>query len=122
MDKAFVVTGFSNWKDATIRFKNHESSGCHREAVERAITLPEVTKDISELLSEAHSKEKRDNRECLLKILSSVRFLARQGLALHGDSDESDSNYIQLLQLRGEDDPKVLEWLKRRNEKYTCMF
>lgn len=33
---------------------------------------------------------------------------------------ESDSNYMQLLQLRGEDDPKVLEWLKRKNEKYTC--
>ena len=46
VDKAFIVTGFSNWKDATIRFKNHESSGCHREAVERAITLPKVTKDI----------------------------------------------------------------------------
>ena len=53
--------------------------------MERAITLPKVTKDIGELLSEAHSKEKRDNRECLLKILSSVRFLARQGLALLGD-------------------------------------
>ena len=39
---------------------------------------------------------------------------------MRGDGDESDSNYIQLLQLRGEDDPKVLEWLKRRNEKYTC--
>ena len=55
VDKAFIVTGFSNWKDATIRFKNHESSGCHREAMERAITLPKVTKDIGELLSEASS-------------------------------------------------------------------
>ena len=36
---------------------NHQSSGCHREAVERAITLPKVTKDIGELLSEAHSKK-----------------------------------------------------------------
>ena len=88
--------------------------------MERAITLPKVTKDIGELLSEAHSKEKRDNRECLLKILSSVRFLARQGLALLGDGDESDSNNIQLLQLRGKDNPKALEWLKRRNEMYTC--
>ena len=85
--------------------------------MERAITLPKVTKDIGELLSEAHSK---DNRECLLKILSSVGFLARQGLALRGDGDESDNNYIQLLQLRDEDDPKVLECMKRRNEKYTC--
>ena len=90
--------------------------------MECAITLPKVTKDIGELLSEAHSKEKQDNRECLLKIQCIVKrkvpILACQILALRGDGDESNSNYMQLLQLRGEDNPKVLEWLKHKNEKY----
>lgn len=49
-----------------------------------------------------------------------MRFLGRQGLAIRGDSDESDGHYIQLLKLRGEDDSLVLDWLKRKNEKYTC--
>lgn len=79
-----------------------------------------MTKDIGETLSQTHAAEKSENRECLLKILSSLRFLARQGLAIRGDGDESDGNYIQLLKLRGEDDSRVLDWLKRKNERYTC--
>jgi len=46
----------------------------------------------------------------LLKILSSINYLARQGLALRGDGDEADSNFLQLLQLKAEEDPMVLEW------------
>ena len=76
--------------------------------------LPTTTRDIGEMLSQQHAKEKAGNRKILLKILSNVRFLARQGLALRGDGDESDSNFMQLLNLRGEDDPMVTEWLHRK--------
>ena len=31
MDLAFLSTGFSNWKDATRKFAQHESSKCHTE-------------------------------------------------------------------------------------------
>ena len=44
------------------------------------------------------------NRRCLLKIISNIRFLARQGLPLRGDGDEDDSNFVQLMKARGEDD------------------
>ena len=74
--------GFSNWKDATIVLKKHASSACHCEAVEVVITLPATTKDVGELLSTAHQQEKQQNREILLKLLCSICFLARQGLAL----------------------------------------
>ena len=49
-----------------------------------------------------------------------MRFLSRQGQPIRGDGDKSDGNYIQLLTLRGEDDSRMLDWLKRKNEKYTC--
>lgn len=55
----------------------------------------------------------------LLKILSSIKYLARQGLALRGDGDEADSNFLQLLQLKAEEDPAVIEWLKRKTGKCT---
>ena len=55
----------------------------------------------------------------LLKILSNLRFLARQSCAIRGDGDESDSNFIQLFKLRGEDDPRVYEWMMKRTNKYT---
>ena len=43
--------------------------------------------------------DQKDNRQCLLKVLSNIRFLAQQGIALCGDGDENDSNFIQLLKL-----------------------
>ena len=46
--------------------------------------------------------------------------IGRQGIAIRGDGDETNGNYTQLLMLRGEDDSRMLEWLKRKNGKYTC--
>ena len=30
LDKAFIINGFSNWKDASVSFKKQDSSKCHR--------------------------------------------------------------------------------------------
>ena len=86
----------------------HEQCATHKRAVEAVITLPATTKDVGELLSSVHASEKATNRQCLLKILSNLRFFARQGSAIRGHGDETDSNYYQLLKLRGEDDEKVI--------------
>lgn len=48
-----------------------------------------------------------------------MRFLARQALPLQGDGDESESNYIQLFKLHGEDDVRVFDWLRKKTDKYT---
>ncbi len=82
------------------------------------VTLP-ATRDIGETLSRQHAKEKEGNRKLLLKILSNIRFLARQGLAFRGDGSECDGNFSQLLKLRGEEDPSISEWLARKANKYT---
>ena len=55
----------------------------------------------------------------LLKILSNIRFLARQSIAIRGDGDEENSNFIQLFKLRGEDDPKFAKWLEKKTDKYV---
>ena len=75
--------------------------------------------DIGEMLPKQHALEKRSNRMYLLKVLSSLRFLARQGLPLRGDGDERDSNFYQLLLLRGEDDSTIQPMLERPQLKYT---
>jgi len=76
-------------------------------------------KDIGEALSQQHEQGKLENRHCFLKVLSNIRFLACQGLPLRGDGNEAESNFLQLFRLRGEDDPKVLDWLKKKTNKYT---
>ena len=87
-DLAFTSKGFKNWKDATISFKNHEASASHKDALQVVVVIPSTCQDVGELLSQEHAREKRENRHCLLCILSNVRFLARQGLAFRGDSEE----------------------------------
>ena len=105
LETTYISTGYSNWKDASVRIAAHEASTCHKEAVLKTITLPATTHDIGESLS--------------AQLLSNVKFLARQALPLRGAGDESDSNYIQLLKLHGEDDPRVFDLIKRKTDKYT---
>ena len=50
-------------------------------------------------------------------IWSSVRYLSRQGLALRGDNDSA--NLTQLLRLRAEDKPEMLQWLDKHKHKHT---
>ena len=91
-DTSFVSKGFSNWKDGTIGFKNHEASASHKEALQVTL-LPTTCSDIGDMLNKQHADIKKLNRECLLKILYNLQFLARQGIAIRGDNDEVDSNY-----------------------------
>lgn len=55
----------------------------------------------------------------LIKILSCLQLLARQGLPIRGDGDDCDSNFIQLLKLSGQGNAKMDEWLKKKTDKYT---
>lgn len=83
------------------------------------ITLPATTVHIGAHLSQQYAREMENNRKMLMKVLSCIRFLARQGLALIRDGDESDGNFLQLLKLQGQDDDMMLDWLQRKCSKYT---
>lgn len=102
-----------------MRFAGHEASVCHKDAVLKVVTLPATTKNVGESLSNLHAQEMKENRQCFLKLLGNAQFLARQALPFRGHGDGSDSNFIQLFKLRGQDDPLVFEWLKRKSNKYT---
>ena len=113
-----VTTGFCNWKVATVAFGKHIQSKSHIEAVEAIITLPKQTKDVGVQLSFARKAEKEEARDMLQMILSSVRFLARQGLALRGDGSDESSNLTQLLNVRAEDNPTILPWITKKACKH----
>ena len=63
-------------------------------AIERVVPQ---TQDLVEILGA--QQEKKHNQMMLLLILKSIRFLRCQGLALLGDNDERNSDYIQSLKL-----------------------
>ena len=54
----------------------------------------------------------------MIKTTSSLRYLVRQGIALPGHNEEK-LNFIQLLNLRAEDDDNLKKWLLKKSKKYT---
>ena len=117
-DPSFISRGFTYWKDGTVRLASHEASSFHREAIQVVVELPKKCADIGEMLSNQHSDIKKTNRECLLKILASMQYLARQGISFRGDGDEVDSNLMQLLTLRAKEDAELQAWMERKNDRY----
>ena len=108
---AFFIEGFNNWKKAVERFHEHEKAECHKEA--KMKILSSRTPTVKEQLSNEAAKNRAENRRMLLKMISSIKYLLRQGLAIRGHS-ESEGNLVQLLSLRSEDDPKLTSFLKQQ--------
>ena len=105
---SFTSKGFTNWKDVTRIFAKHKSSGAHKQST---MCMSSST-DIAELLSTQHIREKEQNCNYFLKLLLSMCYLAQQGLPLHGDGNDKDSNFYQLLLLHGEDVSSIQPMLK----------
>ena len=112
-ETAFFVEGFQNWKKAVERFRRHEIAECHKEAVLKLKGLRGPT--VIEQLSSEAAKTRAENRTMHLKVLSSLRFLLRQGLAIRGHK-ESEGNLIRLLHLRSDDSPQLAKWIN--NQQY----
>ena len=100
-EDAFTHAGFTNWKHALVKFNSHENSAVHKEAVMKWNSYSSNASIASQLVCQTEQEQKR-NREALLQLFSSLLYLARQGLATRGHTDEA-SNYHQLLQLRATD-------------------
>lgn len=114
---AFVHGGFCNWKKALQRFITHEKSEMHREAVMK-LAVKSSGIDVSAQLSKQFEVEKKNNRAMFLKLLESIRYLARQGLPFRGHHEDSislEGNLYQLLLLQAKDCPTLGTWLKRRD-------
>lgn len=116
-EDSFITRGFCNWKNATAGFRKHEDSDCHKEALD-IHSLPHQCEDIALTMQRSLTDERRANRTMLYLIIRSIKYLARQGLALRGHSSD-EGNFIQLLKFQSETDPTLQAWLAKNREKYT---
>ena len=66
LELAFISKGFNNWKDASVKFKEHKSSNCHKDSMIVTVDLPSSVKDIAETLQRELTKQKSDQL-CLEK-------------------------------------------------------
>ena len=108
---AFVSTGFNNWKKALKRFRQHESCNMHTESCMKLKSLQQ--RSVASQLSNLKATEQKCNREMLCKVLSSLKYLLRQGLAIRGHHEET-GNLIQLLQCRAEDINGLKTWISKK--------
>ena len=96
-ETTFVTEGFNNWKKAIKRFERHARSGLHKEATLKVQYLNQPGIDAH--LHNQHIAALKVRRENLLILLSSLRYLLRQGLAIRGH-EEMNGNLMQLLLLQ----------------------
>lgn len=68
--------------------------------------------DVAALIVTQHAKERQENLICLVAILDSVKYLARQGLAIRG-ATHAESNLVQLLKLRSQNIESLSSWISR---------
>ena len=115
--KAFVHDGFYSWNKALERFRTHEKSDVHRAASHFIINVSAGVNVVASM-SEGKQKQMATASQALRGILSSLRYLATQGLAIRGKTDE-ESNLIRLLHMRGEEaEPELQAWLGRKEYKW----
>jgi len=117
-EQAFVSTGFSNWKDAVNDFDRHGNSQLHSESVMKW-NHHLHGQSIDTVLSSEKKKQQTENRAGLHAIVTSLKYLGRQGLSCRGHI-EVEGNFMQLLQLRKTDNEELASWLSRTGrETYT---
>ena len=86
----FINNGFANWKKALQRFSEHEQSDIHHEAVEK-LAAKASSVHIGAQLSSIKATEMAFYKCMLMKVLSYIRYLGRQGLALRGHNESIES-------------------------------
>uniref|UniRef100_A0A3B4UR12 TTF-type domain-containing protein n=1 Tax=Seriola dumerili TaxID=41447 RepID=A0A3B4UR12_SERDU len=114
--KAFVKDGFCSWGKAMERFRCHEKSNVHQAAAS-ITSAANSGVNVATALSAAKQKQMAEARTALMSILSSVQYLACQGLAIQGHVD-TESNLRQLLNLRAQDIPELQSWLACNESKW----
>ena len=113
-EDSFIDTGFDNWKKAHERFSQRAQSNLHKEAVFKTEQLKHDS--VHTLLCKHALSDQKLHHDMLLKQLSTLRYLLRQGMAIRGH-DDVESNLTQLLLLRSHEIPQLKVWLK---EKRYC--
>ena len=111
-EEAFVTAGFCHWKNALERFARHEASNTHMEAVMNVRSV--ATVNIAGVLNTKRKEQQLQRQHALIKDLSSVRYLVRQGLAVRGH-DEKEGNMMQLLHMWSAHNADIRVWMREGN-------
>ena len=64
-DFSFICSGFNNWKDGTVAFKDHQSTVAYKMALQLVVDLPSPFADVGECYLQNCTREKEStSRVC----------------------------------------------------------
>jgi hypothetical protein len=112
-ETAFISTGFTNWKRALTKFDLHEKFITHRHAVSQLSQLR--LGSINGQLSKQILDDQQAARKGILAVMTTLQYIARQGLAIRG-ADSDSGNFKTLLKLRSGDIPALKTWMQRKTD------
>lgn len=100
-------------ENAIERFKEPQMSDCRETAVNYELSIEKTYSNILEMSSDQMTETLKFNRCFLIKIIENMQYFFGQGQAILADKDV-ESNFFQLIKLRGRDDNRLVDWLKRK--------
>ncbi|PIK41114.1 putative zinc finger MYM-type protein 1-like [Apostichopus japonicus] len=106
----FLIEGFCNWKKSMEKFKQHQASDLHELCILKLQAASQ--KPVTAQLSDHASKEQVNAQHALVKLITSMRYLATEGAALRGKENDG-GKFRKLLDLRSEDDEDLRQFMKR---------
>ncbi|XP_076050834.1 zinc finger MYM-type protein 1-like [Oratosquilla oratoria] len=103
-EQSFTHNGFKNWKKSTMSLRAHDTSACHKFAMQAwgQFKLQKVTgATIYQAIDAGHAKTVVDNRQYIKAVINVLLYTACQNVAQRGhrEKDESDNrgNFWELL-------------------------
>ena len=90
----------------------------HTESVMKLAAIQNNSYGIGSQLSTQLLTDQTHHRVMLMKLLGSIKYLARQGLPLcghHEDNESFQGNLYQLLLLQAAECPEMKTWLQKRD-------
>ena len=94
-------------------FRDHELSSTHKEVTEKQEYLRKGT-NVRKGVAQQEAENQRIHRACLMKQLSSLKYLLQQGSALRGH-EETEGNLHTLMSLRSEDYSPIKDWQEAKH-------
>lgn len=116
-ESSFIKEGFNDWKNVSVRLKDHENSLYHRNNIltlkERGEKLGKINVKLTEMVDQEISYWKM----VLQRVVVAIKALASRGLSFRG-SDETfgsnnNGNYMMMLETISQFDPFLTEHIKK---------
>jgi hypothetical protein len=113
--------GFDDWKHASERISQHENSNNHLEAITILAKLGMTQGRIDQALVREEAEQAQYWRKVLMRVVSTIKFIAERGLAFRGDDEligsPRNGNFLGNLELLTEYDPFLSAHLKETANK-----